>query len=456
MSDYWSERELANILANKATAETIRKQIEARYNVSYSNLEKLTNDFYMKYANDEGISLADAKQKVANFDVEAFANKAAEYVANRDFSNKANEELKLYNLTMKVNRLELLKSEVGLELADLYNDLEKIGDLALSDAVRDELLRQSGILGTTLPDIEKAITNIVGGSFKNATFSDRLWANQGILKHQIDTLLTRGLIQGQHPQELARNIKHLILTDPRTKKETAQYIAERLMITEYARMQGEAQKLAYIEAGYDKYKYIAEPTACAKCLALDNKVFDVDDMSPGINMYPMHPWCMCGTTAQYSDDQISKLTDDELRAINSYISSDAYKLNDLLRNGEELSEDMQKVFNDLNSALDKLPIFEGKVVRELNFNYNESGLNAFLDKFMVNEEIEFSEFLSSSVDGGYHANPDVILYLMSKNARDIRMFNEAEQEILFKSDSVFKILYKQKTDKVNRIYLEEL
>ena len=46
--------------------------------------------------------------------------------AEKDFSDKANEEMRLYNLTMKVNRLELLKAKIGLELVSGFDELEKL------------------------------------------------------------------------------------------------------------------------------------------------------------------------------------------------------------------------------------------------------------------------------------------------------------------------------------------
>ncbi len=131
---------------------------------------------------------------------QAFSDKSAEYVKNKDFSEAANEALRLYNLTMKVNRLELLKSACALELVNMGNEYQKYMGKVLTDEAEAEAKRQAGILGKTLDttDIENA-KKIVTGSWKNATFSERIWGNNASLKNNLDNLLTSGIIAGKHP-----------------------------------------------------------------------------------------------------------------------------------------------------------------------------------------------------------------------------------------------------------------
>ena len=49
--------------------------------------------------------MAAAKRRVARLDIDAYAAKAKKYVAEKNLSKRANEEMRIYNLTMKVNRL---------------------------------------------------------------------------------------------------------------------------------------------------------------------------------------------------------------------------------------------------------------------------------------------------------------------------------------------------------------
>ena len=84
-------------------------------------------------------------------------------------------ELKFYNLTMKVNRLEMLKANIGLELVDGFDGLQKYFDQILTERSLQEFERMAGILGETVRNNAKYAHAIVNASFANATYSDRIW-----------------------------------------------------------------------------------------------------------------------------------------------------------------------------------------------------------------------------------------------------------------------------------------
>mgnify|MGYP001373179290 FL=1 len=253
------------------------------------NIQKEINGFYTRYAKTEGISLAEAKKRVSRLEIEAYERKAKRYVKNKTFTAEANEEMRLYNATMKINRLEMLKANIGLELVDGFDELQKYFGTTLTDRTLAEFKRQAGILGKSILNNEKAAHSIVNASYQNAKFSDRIWMYQDMLKAELSSQLKIGLIQGRNPRELARHISKVFGVSRNN--------AERLMQTELARVQTEAQKQSYERNGYDKYVFIAEPTACPICQALDDKVFDVKKMMPGTNASPMHPHCRCSTAA---------------------------------------------------------------------------------------------------------------------------------------------------------------
>lgn len=254
-------------------------------------ITKEINDFYVRYAKKEGISISEARKRVKKLDINAYAEKAKKYVKEKDFSDEANEEMRLYNLTMKVNRLELLKAQIGLELVDNFNDLQKYFDEKLTKRTLDEFKRQAGILGKTLLDNEKAAHAVVNASFHNATFSDRIWLYQGLLKNDLYKLLQTGIVQGKNPRVLAAELVK--------KFDVSRYNAERLMRTELARVQTEAQRQSFERNGYDEYEYIAcgKSDVCDTCKALDGKHFKVKDMMVGENAPPMHPMCHCSVAA---------------------------------------------------------------------------------------------------------------------------------------------------------------
>lgn len=293
-SDYWRKREEENLKASRKSEAEYEKAINDTYKYMLDQIQKEINGFYAKYARAEGITLSEAKRRVSKIDIEEYGRKAARYVKTKDFSKQANDEMRLYNATMKINRLELLKANIGLELVAGFDELQKYFEEKLTNRTMDEFKRQSGILGRTVQNNEKAAHAIVNASFKNATYSDRIWMYQGMLKAELDSLLKTGLIQGKHPTELARHLQK--------RFGVSAYNANRLMTTELARVQTEAQKQSFIRNGFTQYTFLAIGTACEACRALNEKHFDIDKMMPGENAPPMHPNCRCSVAA-YMDSE---------------------------------------------------------------------------------------------------------------------------------------------------------
>ena len=296
-SNYWRRREEAQQKKNIKEQKEYDKRIKSIYLKAMDNIQKEIDSFYARYAKKEGITLAEAKKRASKLDMEEYSRKAKRYVEEKDFSKQANEEMRLYNMTMKVNRLELLKANIGLELVDGFNDLQQFFDEKLTDRTLDEFKRQAGILGDTVTDTDaaKRAKVLVNASFHNAKWSDRIWMYQDLLKNKLDDLLRTGLIQGRNSRDLARELRKTF--------DVSRYNAERLMRTEMARVQTDAQKDSFERNGFDEYEYICcgLPDACEICRALDGKIFKVKDMMPGENAPPMHPNDHCSTAAHYAN-----------------------------------------------------------------------------------------------------------------------------------------------------------
>lgn len=287
--NYWKRREeiaKQNYITEEAEYNRILAQL---YNSMLVNIETQINSFYQKYAKAEKITMAEAMQKVAQMDVQAFQSKAKQYVQTKDFSKQANQELRLYNATMKINRLELLKANIGLEMIDAFNQMQGQFSTGLLKRAADEFERQAGILGMGVDDAPKLARTIVNASFHNADFSTRIWLYQGQLKNELSSLLSNGIVQGIHSRDLARQLER--------KFGASKSNAERLMRTEMARVQIAAQEESYKANGYDQYVFLAIGTACPDCLAINGQHFYVADMQAGENAPPMHPNCRCSTAA---------------------------------------------------------------------------------------------------------------------------------------------------------------
>ena len=122
-----------------------------------------------------------------------------------------------------------------------------------------------------------------------------------MMKAELSKLLQAGMIQGKHPRELARHLVKLF--------GVRRSDAERLLQTELARVQMEAQKQSFERNGYEEYEFIALGTACEVCKAIDGKHFKVKDMQPGKNAPPMHPRCRCSTAAHMDREEFDRWLD---------------------------------------------------------------------------------------------------------------------------------------------------
>lgn len=464
--DYWRNRENEQHKHNITEEKKYNQELNKIYKDMMDECKRSINNFYAKYASENGITMAEAKKRASKLDIEEYARKAAKYVKTKDFTKEANDAMKIYNLTMKVNRLELLKADLGLELAKGHSKIYQLFYKALKKRSIDEFKRQSGILGKTVQNNTKLANSIVNASFHNATFSDRIWMHQDLLKNDLNKLLQIGLIQSKNPKTLA--------TELRKRFNVKQSDAERLMQTELARVQVEAQKKSYIENGLEEYEYIAcgGSDVCDVCKALDGKHFKIKDMMPGLNAPPMHPRCHCstapsvdrkdydewlnylekgGTTAEWKS-----LTTENKHAIKSYVSSISYLINDALRNNYPLTNEQKEIVKNLDDALSKIHTYNGTLTRSVFF-YDQQSINDFIEEYEVDEIVTAKQYLSTTKGSIYNPDAQVqLIILNSKNGINISAFNHEEDEVLYKRNSKFKVLRRYIKNNVIYIELEEV
>lgn len=295
---YWKKRELANQLNQIKDEKVTIANMEENFNIAIEDIEQQINVFYERYAKSQGISIEEALKRVSEHDVKTFEKKAKEYVKKKDFSPEANAQLKLYNATMRINRLELLKAEINLYLTDLTVKNSDLIEKHLEKLAKSEYARQSGILDTKLRFSKEGVKAIVNSDYKYGNFSKNIWTNQEALMGNIATMLRRSIIQGANPTDMIGRL--------RSQFNVSKHEAKRLLVTEASRVQGDVQLDAIEQAGYDEYMYISEPTACDICKQLDGKHFKIKDREVGVNFYPMHPYCKCSSAAYFDSEQLEK------------------------------------------------------------------------------------------------------------------------------------------------------
>lgn len=278
----------------KAQAELMKRDLDRDkmlaqlYQESYDRMQEQIDQFYMAYAGKEGLTKQEAMKRVSEMDVTKFNDQASKAVREKDFSPGTNSWLREYNLKMKVSRLELLKSELALEIQNLTAEANEIFDKARYDELTNEFKRQSGILGNSATKVPKRLEAILDADFYGQKFSNRVWGNLGLqatLQRDVFGSLNRIYTDMMgYKQERNRLAK---------KFGTSKANAQRLLKTEIARINADTQYQMLKENGFTHMIFVAEPGSCDLCGPLDQKAIPIEDVEKGVNMFPMHPNCRC-------------------------------------------------------------------------------------------------------------------------------------------------------------------
>ncbi|RWZ59884.1 phage head morphogenesis protein [Halobacillus fulvus] len=297
---YWRRREKDNITREQMKDEEVAQKLKHIINQALREAEKEIYSFYAKYADKNEITQAEAKKRVSEFDVQAFEETAAKYVREKNFSERANRELMTYNTKMRVSRQELLMMYLNIHLVVMAHDQIQTSQEYLEQAGISEVARQAGILGANILISQETLLSIVGASFYDATWSERIWDDMKGLRNELEVIINNSIVRGINPVRSVPKIKE--------RFDVTTFEARRLLITETARVQTESQKLSYEAiAGDDEddqeYEFIAKVDSKTSkvCRSLDGKKFKVKDMLPGVNAPPMHAFCRSATALDLGD-----------------------------------------------------------------------------------------------------------------------------------------------------------
>ncbi|MFM1538685.1 minor capsid protein [Helcococcus bovis] len=315
-NDYFIEREKKRMDKALEDDKVIAVKLDEIYKKNFKEIENQIDIFIGRYAFRENISMLEARKLVNNLDLKEYATKAKEYVKNKDLSDKANREMSIYNLKLKVTRLEMLKKNIALELARLGTIEEDELQKHLEDIAQNQVDHNANIFNMndkTQKDILESSKVIINASYKDATFSDRIWANQRGLKADLDKLIDRTILRGESPQKWAKELKRNL----QDVRKNARFNAERLAITESHRVLNDINLISIKEAGYNCVKIISEPGACHLCKPHDGKIVNLDDERSirGDKLPTWHPYCRCSFAA-YDDVVDEKVEKRENREYN--------------------------------------------------------------------------------------------------------------------------------------------
>ncbi|WP_315002284.1 minor capsid protein [uncultured Selenomonas sp.] len=496
---YWAERFEQLTEAELRKADELSTEMVKEYRQTAQDLNDDIQRWYARFAAENKMSLAEARRVLNARELAEFrwtVNEYIKYAKKADLSEAYIQKLKNASARVHIDRLEAIR----YQMAQHIEKLAAKGNARLTDVLRDiypdaqmrtayEVQKKKGFEPfARIPeaDVDRILKKPWVSDGLN--FSDRIWRDKERLLNTLQGELTRGLIRGEPYGKIAQRIAG--------RMGVARSAAARLVETEAAFFSSRGQLDAFRDLGVEQYEFVAtlDSRTSETCREMDGKVLPLSEFKPGITAPPLHCHCR-STTCPYFDDEFTEgetraardpetgktvqvdsrlryeewkkkyvdepeqepLTEDEEYAINYYISSGAYVLNDKLRRGAPLNDFEQKCVLNLDSALTKLPAYDGALQRSVSF-FDAESLQTFLAEHEVDAEVSYLAYTSMTASENSHipGGQVQLFVIQSRQGRDLRAYNEAEQEVLYPRNSRFRVKDVELIGEQFHIFLEEI
>lgn len=307
-SAYWKKRfELLEQSQNQKGIECYA-DIEKQYRKAQRQIEAQIRSWYQRFADNNQISLADARRMLSSKELEELKWDVNEYIRYGE-ENAINgtwmKQLENASARYHISRLEAIQLQMQQNLEVMFgNQLDSI-DSTMRDIYRSgyyhtafEIQKGVGVGWdfTTLDDkrISKVINKPWAVDGKN--FSERVWGNRQKLVNELNNELTKNIILGQDPQKAIDAIAK--------KMNTSKNAAGRLVMTEEAFFSSASQKDCFDELDVEQFEIVAtlDSRTSEICRDMDGKHFPMSQWEVGVTAPPFHVWCRSTTVPYFDDD----------------------------------------------------------------------------------------------------------------------------------------------------------
>lgn len=310
--DYWQRRFERLEQREMDKADQAMAELKKVYEYTLRQLRDEVIEWYTRYADENGLSLADARKQLDTRELKAFKLTLKEYeklAKQQDLSDEYIKMLDQASIRARLSRSQMLY----IKTANYVEQLAKQQEINLTELLKDvyedsyyrtayETQSMQGRYDTfsEVPktSIEKTISRPWAEDGKD--FSERIWDNKTKLLNTLQSEITRTLIAAEGTTLLAGRIAN--------RFNVSFSNAKRLAETETAYVQETARMDTWQKLHVAKYELIAtlDSRTSPICREMDGKVFDRADAKPGVTMPPFHCYCRT-TTAPY----IEGITDDD-------------------------------------------------------------------------------------------------------------------------------------------------
>ena len=300
---YWRKRAIELAEKQKREDDDLCRRVSREYERILHELDRELTLFYARYAENESVSMADARRMLRDAELEDFRMSLDEFRA-KALAGGFDKELEEVYLRSRISRLQALQTQVELRMRELFGSQRDVLRDHLQERYTDTYYRtvyavsQQVDVASTFARIDpQTVEKILATPWAGSEFSSRIWADKDKLTRELMQTLSRGFVRGDSLDRMTKEFaKRMGVSESR---------AAVLIHTESVHMAAEAAEQGYRETGIRSYRFEAalDLKTCTVCGALDQREFPLAERETGINYPPLHPRCRC-TTVPVTEFQI--------------------------------------------------------------------------------------------------------------------------------------------------------
>lgn len=304
---YWAERfQLLEAIQNEDGRNVIRK-LKKAYDQATKDLEKDLAYWYARFADNEGISLADARKMLTKSQLRDFKMTVEEYISKGEsLDPKWRDALERASIKVHVSRLEALKLQLQQHAEETASRMALLMDEYATSSYKKQYYHtafeiQKGIgLGWDLQKLDdRQVSKVVRKPWAadGTNFSERVWDNRTKLVNELHTTLTSSIARGENPTKTIDKLAD--------KMDNSLFNAGRVVMTEGAFFASAAKQDCFADLDVEWFEFVAtlDLKTSQVCRDMDGKVFERKDYIIGSTAPPLHPFCRSVCSPYFADTQ---------------------------------------------------------------------------------------------------------------------------------------------------------
>jgi SPP1 gp7 family putative phage head morphogenesis protein len=329
-SAYWRRRSELLEAATHEQAGKLTAEIERQFNLAQKAVDEQVEQWYGRFAANNGITLAEARQWLTGKDLAEWKWDVNEYIRHgKDAALNPAYIKQLENASARfhISKLDALKLKIQNTAESLYGQTGQRLTGAFEQIYKDNYyhmvyeLQKGANIGWDIAAIsQKQVESVLSKpwTLDKRTFSDRLWTRKQELIDTLHTQLTQNVILGKPPGDAIKTIAE--------KFNTSKSNAARLVNTESGYFAVKAQHDAFEALDVEEYEIVEtlDSLTCPVCGEWDGKHLPMSQFEAGVTAPLYHANCR-GCTCPYFADEADYGTERIARAADGkqyYVPSD--------------------------------------------------------------------------------------------------------------------------------------